>query len=172
MQGGGHLAGALIDDAIRTEAPAAAARKAGIAAGHQVMTDAATSQLNGGVSQPTERFTATGEEYGPQQGGQAFQRGEIGLGGFTLHQHLRFGEATQLIEAPDAAPRGQGGRSTGPAEQAVHRRMHPAELTAPMLHSPIASHPTGQEIAQQQLLRKRHGGAAVRRGSALASPDR
>ena len=161
-------AGLLIHDALRAEAPAARAGQARIAAGHQVMGNASRPQLHGGIGQGAEGLSRRPKELGLQKGGQPLQGDGIALGRLTLHKSLPLRQPPELIQTPHQTPLLKGGGFAHPAQEAMHRRMHPGQLARPVVETAITAHPPAQQITQQQLLGT---GQGLRSESERASPN-
>ena len=177
LQARDHPAGLLIHDPLGAEAPAAAARQPGIAAGHQVVEDPAGSQLHGSIGHGAERCLIGTKQGGADQGGQLLQHTGLGVGALAFHERFALGKPPELIEPPHATGGAERGGPADPTEQAVDRGMHPPQHPGPMVEALVTADPQPEQIAQQQLLGKGHGleseiWGRLSCGSEPASPDR
>ena len=103
-----------------------------------------------------EQLPISAEQRGAHQGREPFEHSRFGFSGRPLDIELQFPQTPQLIQPPDQPAAGEGGRTADPAQQAMHRRMHPAADAAAMVEALIAANLPAQQIAQQQLLGKGH----------------
>ena len=120
------------------------------------MEDPAGAELHGRISNDANRIAVAIQQSGVDQGGQAIHHGQIGVGRGSLHQRLELAQAPQLIQSPSLTTIAKGHGLADPAQQTMHRWMHPGNRAVAVVDSLIAAHPPAQQIAQQQLLRQAH----------------
>ena len=112
------------------------------------MEDAATAELHGRIGDAAQHLALLPHQGGIDQSRQPFDRKQVGFGPLTLDKQLLLAETAQLVQTPGKALGAKAAWFADPAQQAMHRRMHPSHHADAVLMAFIATHLTPQQVAE------------------------
>jgi hypothetical protein len=137
------------------------------------MTDLPARWQESQIGNDADPLSISVEKIGIHKGWQPIQGDLIGFCWSSLHKDLLIVESTTLIKTPNISACTQRRRATHPAEQTMHRWVHPRHDPWPMIKALITAHPVVQQIAQEELVRNSQGVVnGFKNGSEQASPGR